>query len=420
MLSPACERLYRIDPFLTSFPARLTRITAAAEGLVALELDRTAFYPTGGGQPHDTGRIGGLRITDVREAGDGRIEHLSPSDPGVLKPGDEVEGSIDWPRRFDHMQQHSGQHILSRSVLRQAGAATRSFHLGEKVCTIDVELAQPDEDALKRAEAEANAVIASDTAVAIRLIPPGEAPRLAADAAVARELALAPGEPIRLIGIGDYDETPCGGTHVRAAGQVGAVLLRSWERFKGGTRITFLCGGRVVSEAARLATLVDRCGARLSCPADELPDAIARLQDQLAQSRLALKRRSEALAALEAEALDRRAAVAGDWRVAAAVLPGRTMEEIQRLARLYVEPPGRAALLAAVPAEAGRCSLIFARSAVPAGGPSMGALMTDVCRAHGGKGGGAAELATGGGLPPGAAEAAVEEALRRFGRPGPA
>src|SRR5262249_8399317 len=144
---------------------------APAGARLAVLLDQTAFYPTGGGQPHDTGRIAGLPVVDVRDSDDGPLHIVEMRDPGGrphgahLTVGEEVEGSVDWERRLDHMQQHSGQHILTRAFLETASAPTRSFHLGESICTIDVEMAEPDEDRIRAAEARANAVVWSDRPV---------------------------------------------------------------------------------------------------------------------------------------------------------------------------------------------------------------------------------------------------------------
>jgi len=177
-MSPvSCDRLYRADPFLTRFEARLNSIVPLGDGTLAIEMDRTAFYPTGGGQPFDTGSIAGLPVVDVREEDDGRIVHVARAADGRLpRAGDVVEAAIDWARRFDHMQQHSGQHILSRAFVLDADAATRSFHLGESVCTIDLDLAAPGEALMRRAEATANSVIGADAPVQVTLRPAGEVP----------------------------------------------------------------------------------------------------------------------------------------------------------------------------------------------------------------------------------------------------
>src|SRR5688572_15984243 len=147
MLPSACERIYRAEPFRIQFHARVLSTSPGPDGTTRVELDRTAFYPTGGGQPFDTGSIAGWQVVDVQEAGEGRIAHLLRARlEEAPPPGTEVEGILDWDRRFDHMQQHTGQHILSRAFERAANAATRSFHLGERVCTIDLDLPAPTDE----------------------------------------------------------------------------------------------------------------------------------------------------------------------------------------------------------------------------------------------------------------------------------
>jgi alanyl-tRNA synthetase len=308
------------------------------------------------------------------------------------------------------MQQHTGQHILSRACEEVAGAATRSFHLGERLCTIDIDLPDPAEAILKRAEALSNEIIAADVPVTVSHRPPGEAARIALEAGSRRDLALKPGDAVRLVSVGSFDETPCGGTHVAASGQVGGVLVRSWERFKGGTRVTFVCGGRLVMEAARLAQAVDRCAARLSAPPEELDAALARLQEQVSASRRRMADLAARLAVRESEALDRAANDAGGWRVIQAVLEERSAEDLQRLAQACTAGPGRVALLAA-PSGDGTATLVFARSAAgPAPAPRMGDLLSRACAAAGGRGGGGPTLARGGGIPAADAGRALEAA----------
>jgi alanyl-tRNA synthetase len=401
-----CERLYRADPFLTRFRARVTRLQTAEEGSAFIELDRSAFYPTGGGQPFDTGRLGGLLVVDVQDAGDGRILHQVRCEREDLPAaGAEVDCEVDWARRFDHMQQHTGQHILSRAC-----EATRSFHLGERLCTIDIGLADPSAAVLKRAEALCNETIGSNVPVTVSLRPADDAPRIAQEAGTSRDLALKPGDPVRLVAVGAFDETPCGGTHVAASGQVGGVFVRTWERFKGGTRVTFVCGGRIVAEAARLAEVVDRCSARLSAPAEAMEEAVARIQEQVAAARRRLNTMSGNLATLESQALERTARETGGWRVIQSVVEQRGAEDLQRLAQACTAAPGRMALLAAASGD-GSAVLIFARSAEgPCPAPRMGELLSGACAAFGGRGGGGATLARGGGISAAVAGQALEVA----------
>jgi len=403
----ATQRLYRDDSYLKSFRARVLAAATAGEDLMEVELDRTAFYPTGGGQPHDTGRLGDRAVVDVKEADDGRILHVVKS---TEAPAGEVEGTIDWTRRFDHMQQHSGQHILSRAFVQIAGAATRSFHLGTAVCTIDIDLQDPQPPVMRRAERLANEIIFGDAPVTARTVPADELPTLPRATDLVRELGMRPGDPIRIIHIGTFDENPCGGTHVARSGEVGCVAVRSWERFKSGTRVTFLCGGRVVKEVEKLGGIADACGARLSAPLEEVPATLLRMQEQTAEARREIRSLSDALATAEAAALDAGARSLGSCRVAVALMQERSAESVQRVAQKVAALPGRIALLAAD--TDGMTSLVFARAreGVPAG-MDMGRLMKRVCDAHQGRGGGRPELARGGGFAVASAAAALEEAF---------
>ncbi len=410
------QRLYREDAYLRRFDARVLRWEPGADGLVRAELDRTAFYPTGGGQPFDTGELAGHEVVDVRDEQGERVVHWLRAPSGAPAPAGDVEGRIDWARRFDHMQQHTGQHILSRAFVELAGAATTSFHLGERTCTIDLALPEAARDLMRAAEARANEVVFGDEVVMVKNLPADRAGKIASDLRLLRELALKPGDPIRLIQVGGFDETPCGGTHVARSGEVGAVAIRSWDRFKGGTRVTFLCGGRVVRTLAELAGVVDACVALSSAKPADLPEALGRLQDQLAEARRQSRQLGEALAQAEADARDASARVLGERRVLVEVLEGRPMEELQRLAQRYAAREGRAALLAATDPATGRTSLVFARA--EAGWPAtllMGEILSAVCSRFGGKGGGGPALARGGGLPAEAARSALEEAFSVLG-----
>ena len=417
------ERLYRDDSYLARFTARVT--AAHPDGSVtSVELDRTAFYPTGGGQPHDTGRLGSLEVIDVREAGDGRILHVvRGGDAGLTDVAREVACELDWSRRFDHMQQHTGQHILSRAFVEVAGASTRSFHLGESSCTIDIDLggarAGADDETermVRSAEARANEVIFGDRPVSIALLDASRAGALAADKSLARELALKPGDAIRLIQIGDFDETPCGGTHVRRTGEVGAVAVRSWERFKGGTRVAFVCGGRVVRSHRQLGAVVDACVAKLSTQPADLPAGIDRLQDQLASARRANKDLTDEVVGARARARDAGARIVGQFRILLEQLAAPAAE-LQPLARAYVDQGDRVALLASTEPGAQMTTLLFARSEPASAGAgtlgalNMGEILGGVCRARGGKGGGGAGMARGGGVPAAEAGACLEEAF---------
>lgn len=426
------DRLYQRDSFLTRFRATVLDARSdhaaapAASARLAVILDQTAFYPTGGGQPHDTGRLAGLPVVDVRDSDDGPLHIVEMRDAhgrphsAHLTVGETIEGAVDWERRFDHMQQHSGQHILSRAFIELAAAATRSFHLGEGACTIDVEIPQPGEEVIRGAEARANGIIWSDRAVQVRELPVEEPAGAASHDAAFPGLGLKPGDPVRIIEIEGFDATPCGGTHVARSGQVGIVGVIGWERFKGMCRVTFVCGGRAAARLKEASEAMAGCVTRLSARPREVPNAI----DRLLLDREELNRRVRALegeaAGYEAERMSAAAPLAGPYRLLRKVFRSeeRSVEAAQTLARRFVEQPGRLALIAVTEGDA--ATLLTARSEEPGPVsaastlPRMGDVIAEVCRGIGGRGGGAATHARAGGIPGARVEEALDAVLARL------
>jgi alanyl-tRNA synthetase len=280
------ERLYYSDPFLCSFTATVTDIREYSrentQSLWQVALDRSAFYPTSGGQPFDLGLLRAtsrqgsvleLPVVAVEEDERGEVWHF------VHKPlisGTQVEGLVDWPRRLDHMQQHSGQHLLSAVFARELGAHTLSFHLGEEISTIDLDCPPLDEPTLARMEQIANEQIALNRPVSIRMLPRKEAEALLASGEL-RKLPERDGE-LRIIEIEEYDRNACGGTHVRSTGQIGSLLIRGTEKVSRGLRVSYACGLRAVKAARRDAGTLGVVAARLSVGALEVPASIERLQ----------------------------------------------------------------------------------------------------------------------------------------------
>ncbi len=409
------ERLYQRDSHLTRFEARILSVGAAPghQQRPALVLDRTAFYPEGGGQPCDTGSLSGMRVVDVQEGPDGPLHVIDDPGPGAPRPaaGDRVEGEIDWARRFDHMQQHSGQHLLSRGFLEAASARTLSFHLGAATCTIDVAMSPPDEGRIREAVRLANEVIWSDRPVEVR---ESEAP---APGGTAEDLSLSglklkPGDPIRTIVVGGFDATPCGGTHVTRTGQVGSVAVIGWEPWKRRSRIAFVCGARVVARLEESTAALDAVVAGLSAPPGEVAGALARLLAEKVSLFKQVTALNGRLAGLEAAAAAGDAPEVGGFRLLKRIFTAgeRSVEAAQALVRKFVEPPGRIALVAVVDGE--RATFLAARSRGE--GPPMGAILSEVAREAGGRGGGSPESARAGGIPAEAAEALLEAASSRL------
>ena len=290
------NRLYYNDSFLASFDATVTDIRLVSrmggEALWQIALDRSAFYPTSGGQPYDTGRLSAtsrngavleVPIDEVEEDESGEVWHLT-SKP--LVAGTPVHAAIDWERRLDHMQQHSGQHLLSAIFSRELKAHTVSFHLGEETSTIDLNTASIAHASLERIELLANRAIADDRPVSMRTVASDEAKALLA-AGELRKLPEREGD-IRLIEIAGIDLNACGGTHVRSTGQIGGVLLRSMEKVRGGLRVEFVCGLRAVTTARRDFAMLAQAAPALSVGKADVQQSIERL---LAESKHAAKER---------------------------------------------------------------------------------------------------------------------------------
>jgi len=419
------ERLYQRDSFLRRFSATVLDAQsehaagAAGSARLALVLDRTAFYPGGGGQPHDTGTLAGLPVVEVRESDAGPLHVVEMRDAqgrprGIhLTVGATVDGVVEWGRRFDHIQQHSGQHILSRAFIETSGAATKSFHMGEAASTIDVEMARPGGAAIRAAESRANEIIWEDRPVQVREVQAEASAEGALPNPAYAELSLKPGDRVRIIEVEGFDETPCGGTHVARSGQVGLVSITAWERWKGICRVTFVCGGRAVTQLRAGSEALASCVSKLSARPHEIANALDRLLLDRAELQRRVRLMSAELTLHEAESLAASSPLVGPFRLLRKVYRSeeRTIEDAQILARRFVDAPSRLALIAVT--EGGGATLLASRSdaAAPGGAipapPKMGELIAEVCRIVGGRGGGAAAHARAGGIP----EARVEEAI---------
>lgn len=372
------ERLFHQDAYLREFHARVVS-THGGEGMV--ELDRTAFYATAGGQPHDTGVLDGLRVIEVIDEGERILHRLALGAQSVAAlVGQQITGRIDWDRRFDHMQQHTGQHILSQAALRVLDAETFAAHLGFGRCTMDLSVAAFTAEEAARVEDAANAVVMESRQVRIHNVGEAEVGRLG--------LRRPPKKTgtIRVVEIEEFDRSACGGTHVRMTGEVGVIAITGWERYKGGTRVEFLCGWRAVRDHRwKTQTLMDLSRA-FSVGAREVGEAAARLA---AREREASRRAEEALqrlVALEADVRRRELTLPG---VVTEVFVGRRdPEEVRALAQALVRPGGLIVLLGA---DAGR--LVFARSADVA--LDVTSLLRRITERFGGRGGGRPDLAQG-------------------------
>jgi len=386
------HRLYYDEPYRRDFDARVVR-RLEVEGRPAVVLDRTAFYPTGGGQPCDLGELNGVPVLEVRSA-DGEVVHLLAGELAA----DEVRGRIDWARRFDHMQQHTGQHILSQACIRTLGAETVSFHLGAEVCTIDLDR-EVDAEGLAAAELLANRVIGENRPLRCRFVDVEELARLPL-----RRPPRVEG-PVRVVEIAGFDWSACSGTHLRTTAEVGLIKVCGAERHRGGTtRVSFLCGGRALADYDRKQKLVRALVSHFTTGEEELLEAVRRLSQEAKQARRALRRVREALVAAEAGRLYAEAEAVGGMRIVKGLYSGDDWDaaSVRALATRLAQKPGCVALLGWV---GEKSQLTFARAADISA--DMGALMRMACERIGGRGGGRPDWAQGGG--PG--DASLAEAL---------
>jgi len=395
------DRLYYHDSFLYDFDARVIE-SMARDGRHAVVLDRTAFYPTSGGQVHDVGvlRVEGkeIAVSEVADEEDGRILHFASE---ALPAGAAVHGALDPARRRDHMQQHSGQHVLSAAFIRLFNMPTVSFHMGEESCTIDLETAGLTAAQAQKAELLANEVVAEDRPVGIRFVPLEEARQLGL-----RKLPPKQTGDLRLIDIADFDLTACGGTHVRATGQIGSILLRKIEKVKQGMRVEFVCGLRTVHTARRDYTTLVEAAALYSSHIHDVPEQIRKSLGEAKTAGKAQHKLLEELATLQAERLLAEAPRQGEIRVVTRFFPDRDALFIKLLAQKLTAGSNAVALLGSAQ---GQPALVFAQSA--GGKNNMGQRMKEAMAQLGGRGGGSADLAQGG-LPAGADAKGLEEILR--------
>ena len=393
------DRLYYDQSYLTAFDAVVTAVRPLDAGC-AVALDRSAFYPTSGGQPFDTGTLNGLRVTDVNVDAAGEVWH---SVEGALSPGDRVHGEIDWARRFDHMQQHAGEHMIAGSVWRQFGGVTIGLHLGAAFSTIDVTMPRGEThltpEQIRLIEDDVNAQIQRD--VPIRCWFPEEAELRALPLRKPPTVS----EHVRIVAIGDCEMVACGGTHPSSAGQIALVKIIDARPSKGKVRLAFVCGMRAVRDYQEKYDACTRAAALLSAKPEQLPEGVARLNDAVAalEHQISLMQQAEALQ--QVDALRQQAEDIGGVRVTVARLGPLGMDGLRRLAAALIEDESAVALLASEKEDG--WNLVFARGAAVT--RDMGRLLREAAAQCGGKGGGKPDFAQGS-----SADAAVLDAAKHI------
>ncbi|MBI2678778.1 MAG: alanyl-tRNA editing protein [Candidatus Koribacter versatilis] len=408
------ERLYYPDSFLYEFDAKVVAVVQR-DGRTAVVLDRSAFYPTSGGQLNDTGVLEtgsspSLPIIEVTEDEDtGTVFHFVEGTPPAK--GSAVHGRVDVARRREHMQQHTGQHVLSAAFEKLFGMPTVSFHMGAETCTVDLEGKALTPAQLEKAGALANEVVLDDRVVTITYATPEEAKQRN----VRKLPPLKAGqEKLRLIDVAAFDLNACGGTHVQRTGQIGAVLLRRLEKVKQGFRVEFVCGARAVGMAQRdYAALTDAAG-KLSTHIYELPQQIVKQAEEAKAAAKGQQRLLEELAALHADRLLAETAEKNGRRLIAQTFPDRSVEFVKFLAHKLTADVSRRAV-ALLASTAGQPTVVFACTVGLE--LNMGELLKDAVTARGGRGGGSKEIAQGGVPAAADAEAVVSETAQKIQGP---
>ena len=394
------RRLYYDDAFQDNFTAQVLSCQPLADPLAGHDancwgvlLDQTHLYPTSGGQPNDLGKLGEANVLDVRELENEDVLHVV--DRPV--PTGRIVACIHWPRRFDHMQQHTGQHLLSAVFQERFGLPTVSFHLGESVSTIDLQGPQPSLLILEGAARAANAIVFEDREITVRYGTAEQLARIGVRKRVERSGTL------RAVEIAGIDLQPCGGTHVRRTGQIGTILLRGCSKIRQDWRVEFVCGHRAEAAARKDAELLSRASARLKCAPQELDAAVERLLREREASLRAIKALRPKVAEAEAAALLAETPPTGaSVRVIARVLENSDPDYLQYLATALAHLGSVVALLGTQ--ETG--ILVFAEN--PAVAKDMNALLKKVFEQYSGKGGGSKDFARGALADPSQAAAALE------------
>ena len=403
------KRLYYDSSEIHEFDSVVEAVTPASteQPRPAVILRETAFYPTSGGQVHDTGwlTLDGaerLRVTGVAEAEDGRVVHYLEAPPRLPVAGAAVHGSVDAERRRDHMQQHTGQHVLSAAFVELYQMPTVSFHMGEDYCSIDLATPSVSSAQITGAEKRANQIVFENRPVRIRYVSRAEAETLGL-----RKLPPVERDELRLVEVADFDLSACGGTHVGSSGQIGVIVLRKTEKVRQGTRVEFVCGNRAVRMARRDYSALSEAAALFSAQLWDVPEQIRK---SVEESKVLRKQKDDALdqlAELMASADLRDQPETQGRKIIVRAFSDREMS----FAKLFAQKVTRVGTpaIALVASALNPPGLVFAQT--PGGSADMGALLKQALSAVGGRGGGSRDFAQGG--VPAGSNVNVEQLLRQ-------
>ncbi len=400
------QRMYYTDPYVQAFSACVVSILDL-DGKCGLVLDRTCFYPTSGGQRADLGEIAGLEVIDVIDQDEKIVHVVKTSDRPGPEPGVTVEGRIDWRTRFDHMQQHTGQHILSQAFLQSVGGATVSFHMSEPSSTIDLDLEAPTAEQIEVAEDLANRIVFENRPVRIDFI--------AAEAQTEVELRKRSERTgtLRLVSIEGFDRSACGGTHCSRTGEVGLIKVRRWERVRRQARIEFVCGNRALRDYRSRIDILSRIGEQFSVSERDLPAMLERQKETVQELTRSLAKLQDRTLELEASRAVAEAVHLPGREIVRGIWDGLDMKQLHRLASLILaDEPNRIALLASRGDAHGL--LMLARGAAP-DDLDMRVLLRRAVAEADGRGGGSADRAQAGGCRIERLERALERVFEAAG-----
>ncbi|WP_066314191.1 DHHA1 domain-containing protein [Bacillus sp. FJAT-29814] len=376
------SKIYYRDPYIKSFDAEVLKQEKDQEGNWYVVLNQTAFYPTGGGQPFDTGTIAGQKVINVEEI-DGEIRHYLHAP--LSETSGRVEGEIDWHRRFDHMQQHLGQHILSAAFEQLYDYETIGFHLGNEIVTIDLETEALTQTEIERVETLANQVILENRPIEVKWVTQEELDQYP----LRKETKVK--ENIRLVIIPDFDYNGCGGTHTKWTGEVRALKILDWERQKKKVRLQFICGDRVINQLGQKQKVLLQLTKLLNAPEEEMEQVVVRMLEQRKAMDKSVEQLKEELLEYEAKELIEKHQAAS---AVSEVFQNRSIQELQKLARMIIgKNENTAALL--VSQQDDRLQLVCARGSART--ENMRSLAQSAFSLINGKGGGNDSFAQGGG-----------------------
>ena len=395
------RKLYLDDSYLTAVQARVTACAPVEDGF-DVELDQTVLFPTGGGQPHDTGSIGSVAVTDVMEDGE-RVLHRT-AEP--LPVGSEVTVSVYWPRRFDHMQQHSGEHILSFAAKELFGAVNVGFHMAATYCTVDLNQPLTHED-VERLEQRTNELVYANLPVSLTYVEAEELSGMELRKAAAGLVGT-----VRIVAMPGGDSCTCCGTHVKATGEIGLVKVTAHEHYKGGERLTFACGARALNHAQAQQRIVDGFARSFSCKPEDAQEALIKLQQEAATLRRDNKALYAKISGYLADELSKSASPIGKRRLVVRRIAELPASQLRPLALKLCEESGMLALLLAAEQE----QLQYVLACHAGVGLDMGELAQAVNTALNGRGGGRGTLAQGSAKDTPAARDAIEGLERYLGQ----